>query len=243
MIWMSWMTQMTLTWMTQMTQMTGWQKASQTIDRMVYLTDKDSGLPQVYLCPRWCCSRPWSYTARRPLSTTMGLRGVWPGTARRHPKLGAGAGGPVRIRLPRCSVTLLLITTLPWPWLMFPEKQIIPTASVIFAVSYWSVATACYLGYLWRHLQSILNKCSKQVCLTLGWSSVVFALSLLKERKVMTYSDPIYSVFFSGWFDVIKHLAHLSNINVPSAKISFMYVVMLYVCMRCAVWRWLIHST
>ena len=174
--WMIWMTQMTrMTWMTQMTQMTGWQKASQTIDRMVYLTDKDSGLPQVYLCPRWCCSRPWSYTARRPLSTTMGLRGVWPGTARRHPKLGAGAGGPVRIRLPRCSVTLLFITTLPWPWLMFPEKQIIPTASVIFAVSYWSVATACYLGYLWRHLQSILNKCSKQVCLTLGSSSVAFA--------------------------------------------------------------------
>ena len=29
----------------------------------------------------------------------------------------------------------------------------------------------------------------KQVCLTLGWSSVVFALCLLIERKLMTYSD------------------------------------------------------
>ena len=205
---MTLMTQMTritqMTGMTQMTQMTGWQKALQTIDRMVYLTDKDSGLPQVYLCPRWCCSRPWSCTARRPLSTTMGLRGVWPGTARRHPKLGAGAGGLVRIRLQRCSVTLLFITTL--PWLMFPEKQIIPTASVIFAVSYWSVATACYLGYLWRHLQSILNKCSKQVCLTLGWSSVVFALSLLKERKVMTYSSDLIVIY--------SHLKMTLTINI-----------------------------
>ena len=31
----------------------------------------------------------------------------------------------------------------------------------------------------------------KQVCLTLGWSSVVFALGLLIEKKVMTYSDPM----------------------------------------------------
>ena len=31
----------------------------------------------------------------------------------------------------------------------------------------------------------------KQVCLTLGWSSVVFALCLLIEKKVMTYSDPM----------------------------------------------------
>ena len=30
-----------------------------------------------------------------------------------------------------------------------------------------------------------------QVCLTLGWSSVVFSLCLFKEKKRMTYSDPI----------------------------------------------------
>ena len=30
-----------------------------------------------------------------------------------------------------------------------------------------------------------------QVCLTLGWSSVMFVLCLLLEKKVMTYSDPM----------------------------------------------------
>ena len=32
---------------------------------------------------------------------------------------------------------------------------------------------------------------TKQVCLTLGRSSVVFALCLLMEKKLMTYSDPM----------------------------------------------------
>ena len=68
-----------------------------------YLLINLAWIAKVSRCPRWCCSLPWSCTARRPPSTTTGLRGVCPGPARRHPT--RGAGGPVRIRLPRCSVT------------------------------------------------------------------------------------------------------------------------------------------
>ena len=31
--------------------------------------------------------------------------------------------------------------------MMFAEKYIIPTGSIIFAATYWSVAISCYLGY------------------------------------------------------------------------------------------------
>ena len=45
-------------------------------------------------------------------------------------------------------------------------------------------------GWIELFIVKLIMK-KKQVCLTLGWSSVVFSLCLLIEKKVMAYSDPM----------------------------------------------------
>ena len=65
-----------------------------------------------------------------------------------------------------------------------PDSQVLNSNWLIKArVGSWTVKMLYYSVWEWTE--------DKQVCLTLGWSSVVFALCLLIEKKIITYSDPM----------------------------------------------------
>ena len=104
---------------------------------------------------------------------------------RHHPRVGRGR--PVSARptpAPRQPISVVAAAHQP-PHTVSSESSLLSTASVWILpphLSPWR-DRGCRYG--------ISNENLIQVCLTLGWSSVVFALCLLKESKVMTYSDPL----------------------------------------------------